>query len=313
MHVLDYWGSLLLAGAVVALLLAFLHGGETYGWFGPETVAMYALSAGLLALFVVVERGASEPVLPLSLFGNRVIAVSSIAVFVAGAVAFGVTSYVPLFEQGVFGGSATEAGMVLAPMSVTWVGAAMLSGRLILRAGYFPAAMTGGVLLFLGSLLLLGLTEDTSILIAIVATSIIGAGMGFATNSTIIAVQNAVDWSQRGVATASTQFFRTIGGSISIAIMGALLNTRMAERLGGIEGVPDGDRAEALLDPAQRGELAAQVIEAMRSALAVSLQEMFLVVFIAGAACLVVIWFFPRGLVSDLSAREAVGSASPET
>jgi hypothetical protein len=171
--------------------------------------------------------------------------------------------------------------------------------------------MTGGVLLFLGSLMMLGLTSDTSIAVAIVASSVVGAGMGFTTNSTIIAVQNAVDWSQRGVATASTQFFRTIGGSIAIAIMGALLNTRMAGRLTGIEGVPEGDRAEALLDRDQLGGLAPAVIDAMREALAASLQEMFLVVFAAGTLCLIVIWFFPRGQVGELAAPEtSVGVAS---
>ncbi len=301
-HVLDYWGGLLLTGAVIMLLIGFLDGGERFGWTSVETLGMFAAAALLFALFLRQESYAPEPVIPLSLFRNRVIAVSSVAVFVAGGVMFGVTSFVPLFEQGVFGGSATAAGMVLAPMSVAWVIAAMISGKAIMRVGYFPAAMTGGVLLVMGAAILLALTYSTSIWVAVVAGTIIGGGMGFTTNSTIIAVQNAVDWSQRGVATATTMFFRTIGGSISIAIMGALLNSRIADRFASIEGAPDGGKAEALLDGAERALLPDAVIEAMQKALASSLHEMFFVVFAAAAICLATLTFFPRGQVSELAA-----------
>ena len=300
-HVLDYWGGLLLTGAVVALLMAFLDGGERFGWASIETLGMFGSALLLLALFLRQEMRAPEPVIPLSLFRNRIIAVSSVAVFVAGGVMFGVTSYVPLFEQGVFGGSATEAGMVLAPMSVAWVIAAMICGKAILRVGYYPAAMTGGALLVAGAAVLLALTYSTSIWVAVVAGTIIGAGMGFATNSTIIAVQNAVDWSQRGVATATTMFFRTIGGSIGIAIMGAMLNSRLAGRFASIEGAPAGLEAESLLDDAERALIPEAVVEAMQRALASSLHEMFFVVFAAGAICLAVLTLFPRGQVGELA------------
>jgi hypothetical protein len=129
-----------------------------------------------------------------------------------------------------------------------------------------------------------------------------GVGMGFTSNATVIAVQNAVDWNQRGVATASTQFFRTIGGSISVAIMGALLNSRLAGRLEGITGVPD-ENAEALLDRSQRALLSPDIIEAMERALAASLHEMFFVIVVSGALCLAAISFFPRGNVTELAAR----------
>jgi EmrB/QacA subfamily drug resistance transporter len=302
-HSLDFLGAGLLSGAIVCLLMALLHGVDTYGWLGAETIGLLVASLVLLALFVRQERRAEEPLLPLTLFQNRVIAVSSAAIFVAGGVMFGVSSYVPLFEQGVFGGSATEAGLVLAPMSLAWVFGATVCGRLIIRVGYYPAALTGGIALFVGGLLLLGLTPDTTIWIGVLAGAVMGIGMGFVSNSTIIAVQNAVQWNQRGVATGSTMFFRTIGGSISIAIMGALLNSRLAERLSEIPNAPAGLRAETLLQRGEREALPASLVESVQTALGASLHEVFFIVFAAGALCLAIIAFFPRGRTSELAAR----------
>jgi EmrB/QacA subfamily drug resistance transporter len=309
-HTLDYWGAALLSGAIVSLLMGLLHGSEAYGWASAETASLFVTAAVLLALFVWLESRAAEPVIPLSLFQNKVILVSSMAVFVAGGLMFGVTSYVPLFAQGVFGATATEAGLVLAPMSLTWVLSATISGRLIIKAGYYPAAMIGGVSLFVGSLILLGLTADTSIIVGIVAGAVIGVGMGFTTNATIIAVQNAVTWNQRGVATASTMFFRTIGGAISVAVMGALLNNRLSERLETTAGA-EGIQAETLLDRQERNALDPSVLEAVSNALSASLHEMFFVVFAAGALCLAIIAFFPRGQVSDLASAPSEAPARP--
>jgi hypothetical protein len=144
-----------------------------------------------------------------------------------------------------------------------------------------------------------------------VAGAIIGAGMGFTTNSTLIAVQNAVAWNQRGVATASTQFFRTIGGALSVAIMGALLNSRLSDRLSTMTDAPEGIRAETLLDRSQREQLSPSVLESVSDALGASLHEMFFVVFAAGAVCLAIIAFFPRGQVSDLASSSARPAPEP--
>ena len=311
-HTLDYLGALLLSGSIVALLMALLQGVGSFGWTGVETLAMFGTSAVLLGLFVRQELRAPEPVIPLSLFRNRVILVSSLAVFVAGGLMFGVSSYVPLFEQGVFGGSATRAGLVLAPMSLAWVISAIVSGKLIIRVGYYPAALTGGISLFAGSLLLLGLTADTTILIAVGAGLILGVGMGSTTNSTLIAVQNAVAWNQRGVATASTQFFRTIGGAIGVAIMGAILTSAMTSRLAAIPGVPEGASADNLLTSGERAKLPAGVLDAMQRALAGSLHEIFYVVVLAAVAAFAIVLFFPRGRAQDMvKASPDEGATTP--
>ena len=312
-HVLDYLGAILLSGSIVSLLLALLHGGETYGWLSIPTLGLLAASGILLTLFLSQERRSPEPMIPLSLFSNRVIAVSGLAVFLAGALMFGVSSYIPLFAKGVFGVSATEAGLVLAPMSVCWVIAAVIAGRLILRTGFFPVAVSGGVSLVIGSAVLLLLNRDNTIMLAVFAGMFMGIGMGFTTNSTTIAVQNSVDWGRRGVATASTQFFRTIGGAIGVALMGALLNSRISDRLNAA-GLAESARTEALFDQTERNLLPEPVREALEAALASSLHEVFFIVSAAAMLCFAVLVFFPRGAVADL-AHEAVsrGRSGPDT
>jgi len=294
-HKLDILGALLLAGAVVSLLLVLLQFGRLFGWAAPQTLSLLALSAVLLTLFVWQEGRAPEPMVPLGLFKNRVVIASSLAVFMAGGLAIGIQSYIPLFEQGVNGGSATRAGLILAPMSISWIFGAMASGRMIIKLGFFPSAVTGGSLLVGGAMGMLFVSAETSIYIASFAGFWMGIGMGFIMNACVIAVQNSVEWEQRGIATASTQFFRSIGGSISVAIMGALLNARMAERLAEVPNLPAGENADSLLTRESRDALPAALLEAMQRALSASLHEVFWFVMLAAVLSLVAASFFPKG------------------
>jgi MFS family permease len=262
----------------------------------------------LLMLFVWQERRATEPMVPLSLFGNRVIIASSAAVFLAGGLSIGIQSYIPLFEQGVNGGSATRAGLILAPMSISWIFGAMASGRMIIRLGFFPSAVTGGSLLVAGSAGMLFVSVETSIYIASVSGFFMGIGMGFIVNACVIAVQNSVEREQRGIATASTQFFRSMGGAISVAIMGALLNGRMAERLGEIPNLPAGGSADSLLTEETRLALPPAVLDAMQHALSASLHEVFWFVAVAAVLTLTAAAFFPRGKLDAARVVRAPGA-----
>jgi MFS family permease len=269
-------------------------------------------------LFLKVEAGASEPVLPLWLFRNKVIAVASIIGFITGGLMIGVNSYVPLYAQGVYGGTAIDAGLIVLPMSLGWPVASLIGGRMILKYGYYPGALAGGVLLILGTASLLLLSRDTSVVVAMIAAFIIGAGMGFVMPAVVISVQNAVEWRHRGIATASTQFFRTIGGAIGVAIMGAILTSAMASRLEEIPGVPQGADADRLLTSDQRAGLAPDVLNAMQRALAGSLHEIFYVVVLAAVLAFAVILFFPRGRAHELAAGAQPssinsGAESPRT
>jgi MFS family permease len=142
---------------------------------------------------------------------------------------------------------------------------------------------------------MLFVSAETSIYIASVAGFFMGIGMGFIMNACVIAVQNSVEWEQRGIATASTQFFRSIGGSISVAVMGALLNSRMASRLAEIPNLPSGENADSLLTRESRDALPAALLDTMQHALSASLHEVFWFVMLAAVLCLVAASFFPKG------------------
>jgi EmrB/QacA subfamily drug resistance transporter len=311
-HSIDFFGMALLSGGVVSLLLALLQGVDSFGWTGPETLGLFATSVVLLGIFIWQEKRSPEPLIPLDIFRIRLVAVGCLAGFAMGGISIGVSSYVPLFIQGVYGGSATDAGLLLGPMSVSWPIASVISGKLIPALGYRPMALVGGAFLVAGAATLLFLSRDTSMFVALFAVLLVGAGMGFATSATIISVQNAVDWSQRGVATAMTQFVRTIGGSIMVAVMGAILASRLRPRLDGIEGVPAGTEADDLLTDATREGVPAEVLRQMQEALASSLQETYILIGVASVLALSVFFLFPKGKVEDLKAGAGEATAEPE-
>jgi len=306
-HVLDYWGTVLLSGAVVALLLGLLEGAPTYGWLSAETLTLFGVSAALLAAFVAQESRTREPVLPMWLFRNKVIAMSCATIMVCGGLMFGVSSYVPLFAQGVFGGTAFDAGLIVLPMSFSWPIASVIGGRVILRFGYYAAALIGGVSLVAGTSILLTLSRDNPRELAMLAALVVGFGMGFMTSALIISLQNAVEWRYRGVATASFQFFRTIGGSISVAIMGAILNSQLAGRYAEVPGVPAGADSRTLLNAQAREAVDPGVLDGMQRALASTLHEIYFIVFGAAVIAFGLALFFPRGSAASLAGTASEG------
>src|SRR5205085_285543 len=220
---IDYLGTLTLTFGIIALLFALLQGGVTWAWTSLPSLGLFALAVVLIALFLFQETRASEPILPLTLFSNRIIAISSIGGVVLGVVLFGVTSYVPLFVQGVKGGTATSAGITLGPLLVAWPIAATLSGKIILRYGYRLTAVVGAMLVAIGVGLVMLLQVGSTLPYIVIAMLVIGTGLGLMSTAFVISVQNAVPWNVRGVATASTQFFPTIGGTVGVALMGTIL------------------------------------------------------------------------------------------
>lgn len=297
---IDYLGSAVLTAGVTALLWGLLQGGNAWAWNSLESIATFASSGLLLVLFLGIESRAPEPVVPLSLFRNRIIAVASVAGALFGAVMYGITSFVPLFVQGVRGGTATEAGLVLAPMSLAWPVGSVAGGRLIVRFGYRLPTLLGGACLLLGGVLLAAVGQQTSWALIIVSLVLVGMGLGFMSSAFVIAIQNAVLWSQRGIATASTQFFRTIGGSIGVAILGAALAAEWSRQaldqgLGGLE-------RSVLLDPARRALVPADLLATMQSALAVALHNVFILVALFSALVFLAALFFPKGSAAELAA-----------
>jgi EmrB/QacA subfamily drug resistance transporter len=233
----DYAGIVLFATGVSALLLGLVQAGRVGAWgrldvLGPLTVAALALGA-----FVTVERRASEPIVPLGLFGNRIVLAAVVTGFLAGMAMFGAISFVPLFLQGVSGTSATVAGFVLTPFVIGWVVLSAASARLVLRIGYRTVVFTGMICLALAFVLFarwdVALTPTTAMRDVLLA----GVGMGLTMVPMLIAVQSAVPRTELGVATSLTQFFRAVGGAIGLSVMGAVMAQRLHAGLAVVEAL----------------------------------------------------------------------------
>ncbi len=301
---LDYSGTLLLSGAIVALLFAVMQGGTSWAWLSLPSAIIFATSIVLFVLFLVVEKRAPEPILPLTLFENRIISISSIGGFILGVIMFGVTSYIPLFVQGVKGGSATSAGIALGPLLLAWPLAAAASGKVVIRYGYRITAGFGALLTVAGLAMVMLFRVDTATWFVVVAMILIGAGLGFLSSAYILSVQNAVPWNLRGVATASTQFFRTIGGTIGVAIMGSILNSQMALRFtpilshfrAGARHLPANTApADILLTPELRALLPATLLSQLQAALSQSLFWVYSVMFLLSVVGLFLMFLLPGG------------------
>src|SRR5579883_818812 len=318
---LDYAGTLVLTGSIVALLFALLQGGTSWAWLSPQSISLFALFVVLLAAFLWVERRAPEPILPLELFQNRIIAVASIGGLILGVTMFGVSTYVPLFVQGVNGGSGTDAGIVLTPLLFSWPVASVLSGRLVMSWGYRKVAVGGALLPALGAALLLFFRQDTSLFLIVTAMILIGTGLGMDSTAFILSVQNAVPWRLRGVATASTQFVRTIGGTIGVAFMGTILNVQLATRFAPIFArFADATRhlprnvapANVLLTPNIRALVPANFLQQLQDALAGGLFWVYLIVFVLMLVSLVAMFWLPGGRADQYRYKEDEAASSEE-
>jgi EmrB/QacA subfamily drug resistance transporter len=222
-RVLDWIGVITLIAFFAPLLLA-LTWVTDYGWASTRIEALLAVSAVMLVAFLFAETKAVEPLLPLTLFRNPVIAMSSVAVFVLGMGMFGVVIYLPLFMQGVMGVSATQSGGLLTPLMMGSVVGSIVTGQLNLRyATYKPSAVAGSILVAAGMILFAGMNASTQRADVLRAMIIAGIGMGLLMPVYTVAVQNAAPRKHMGAATASTTFFRSIGSTVGVAIFGSIL------------------------------------------------------------------------------------------
>jgi len=274
---LEIAGAVLLAAAVLGVLLAAHGGGLALGAAAGAVV--------LTGLFIWVERRAKDPVLPMSLFSDRSISISSLAGALFSASMFAATTFLPLYVQAVLGGTPTQGGQLLTPMLVLWPLCSTAGGFLIIRIGFRPLVVGGLGLAAVSNLVLaVFMGPQTTLWLPMVCMGLFGAGLGFAATALLLAVQTAVGWEMRGVATASNLFFRTIGGTIGVGVLGGVLAA-------GIETdkvIPPGAGAQ-LLGPDHGAHLAPEVVRHLSGVLERSLGLGFwimfgctLVAFIAG-------------------------------
>lgn len=297
-HSIDYLGTSLLLLSISTLMVVLIQGGVTWSWLSSPSLALLALFITSFLLFVWQENRAVDPVMPLRIWKNRIIAVSNLASLTTGAVMIGVSSFLPTFVQGVMERSPIVAGFTLAMMSIGWPLASTFAGKLMIKIGFLRTSFMGGIALIIGSLFFVTLQPAYGPVWAGIGSFFIGIGMGFSTTTFIVSIQNSVDWKIRGVATASNMFMRILGSTVGVALMGGILNTQMKNHLqkegGNVDLSLDLDVANILLDPQKRTDLPNPVIEVLQTGLTLSLHSVYWIVFFLSILSLVIILFMPK-------------------
>jgi EmrB/QacA subfamily drug resistance transporter len=231
-HRIDYMGVIILILAVVPLMLALSWGGSEYQWNSSQIIGLFAFSMVMLILFIWIEKRVEEPIIPLGLFRNQIVTVSIIIAFLTSFIMFGGITFIPLFFQGVLGVTATTSGSLLIPMTLGTAAGSFISGQFLSRAGghYRVQAMFGLGIVAIGTWFLSRMTLQTSYTQAMVNMVITGFGLGITMPIFTISVQNAVPYNMLGVATSSVPFFRSLGGSVGLAIIGSIMNNRFSSQ-----------------------------------------------------------------------------------
>jgi EmrB/QacA subfamily drug resistance transporter len=311
---IDYQGVCTMVLAVVPILLALSWAGVDYPWNSPQIIGALAFGAAMTVVFVVIEGMVSDPIIPLAMFRNRVVSISILATFLTGFGMFGAIIFIPLFFQVVLGASATSSGSFLTPMMLGVVAGTIIGGQAVSRLDghYRLVGLTGLSLMGLGMFLLSQMSAQTPFGEAVAYIVVMGLGLGVTFPLYTIAVQNTVSRQMMGVATSSLQFFRTIGGTLGLAILGSVLNNRFASQL--VNTVPQSVKEvlspevlpglarnpQALINPAASDQLRAafssvetggdllfqQLLQALRYSLASAITEVFLI----GLAAVIIAW-----------------------
>ena len=308
---IDLAGAALLTAGLVPMLIGFSITRD-HAWTSPEVLGLLGFSVLALVAFVVVESRVREPIVPLGLFRNRTFAVACVAGFLVTVGFFGAVVYVPLVYQGILGLAATNSGLLLTPMMAGIITGALASGQLMTRMRRYRYVGTAGIALLIVGLWLLSRVRpgaaETQVVTALV---IVGLGTGLTFPLYLNSVQSALEPRYLGVVTSQVQFWRNVGGTIGTAVLGSVLSHRLPERVSaevaalripsGVP-VPQGGSAQALFDPAAIAAARAslpppalaafeQVLEAVRRALALTLEEIFVFGLVAVAVAIPVSLF----------------------
>jgi EmrB/QacA subfamily drug resistance transporter len=310
-HAIDYAGATLLAIALSAVVLLADLGGTAYPWGSPFTTGLILASVASTAAFVLIEHRAKEPVLPLRLFRNRAFSVTSAVGFIVGFALFGSVTYMPVYLQVAKGASPTKSGLEMLPMMGGMLLTSIASGQLISRTGRYKIfPVIGTAVMTLGLFLLSHMTPETSTLASSGIMLIMGLGLGMVMQVLVIAVQNAVDYRDLGVATSGATLFRLIGGSVGTAVLGAIFVTRLGGEL--VRRLPPGTQGAPAPGSAITAELLASLSPAVHTAYAAafsaSLSTVFLVATSVATVGFLLTWLLPeRPLRATLSAEATEG------
>ncbi|WP_251056258.1 MDR family MFS transporter [Streptomyces sp. ISL-94] len=299
---IDYLGAALLTVAITSTVLVTTWGGTEYAWGSGEVIGLIAVGVLSIAAFLYAETKAAEPVMPLHIFRSRNFTLMSVIGFLVGFAMFGGVLYLPLFQQSVQGASATNSGLLLLPMLLSMMVVSLIAGRITTSSGKYKIfPIVGGALMVVGLFLLATMDTGTTRLVSGVYMAVLGAGLGFLMQITMLVAQNSVDMKDMGVASSSATLFRTLGGSFGVALMGSLFTSQvthtMSDRLGPEAAVAAGS---AQLDAASLAKLPEHVRDAYQHAVAAGTHSAFLL-----GAAIAVLGFAAAWFVKEVPLRGA--------
>ncbi len=304
-HRIDYLGSGLLFAAISSLMVILIQGGVSWPWVSIPTLILGILFIVGITVFIRHEFRAPEPVMPMSIWQNRLISVSNFAALTSGIVMIGVSVFLPTYVQGVMGRTPMVAGFTLSMMSIGWPLAATLAGRLMLSLGARKTALAGGILIIVGSAGLVGVRPEQGPVLAAIGSFFVGVGMGLTSTTFIVSIQSAVEWKMRGAATASNMFMRMLGNTVGAAFLGSILNAAMNTYLKSNAGkakLPVNlDVTNILLDPVKRKGLSHGALQLLKSGLSQSLHSVYLGVLGVAALTLLLVVFLPKEKQAEFS------------
>ncbi|WP_243646218.1 MULTISPECIES: MDR family MFS transporter [unclassified Rathayibacter] len=244
---IDYLGAVLIAGGVSLLLIWVSLAGKNFEWASWETAVMVGGSVVLLVAAVITELTVAEPIIPMGMFKNRTFSLAVVASISVGVSMFGVAVFLAQYMQLSRGATPTQSGLLTIPMMAGLLIASTIFGGIISRTGKWKAIMvTGGVLAVVGTFLLSTLRYDTNLVLVGVFMAILGAGLGMLMQNLVLVVQNSIDIKNLGVATSAVTFFRSLGGTVGVSVLGSMLGTVIADHIKtGIAGLAPADQAIA--------------------------------------------------------------------
>ncbi|GGO09496.1 MDR family MFS transporter [Micromonospora parathelypteridis] len=308
-HRIDWLGAGLLSVGITAIVLITTWGGNEYDWTSPQILGLAVLGVLALVAFGLVERRVQEPILPLALFANRNFALISVIGFLLGFAMFGAMNFLPLYQQTVQGASATNSGLLLLPLMFGMLVVSLVIGRAITKNGKYRAyPIIGGVVMTAGMALLSMLDTDTSKVMSSLYMVVLGVGMGFLMQTSMLIAQNSVEQKDLGAASGAATFFRSIGGSFGISLFGAIFANRLASSEGG--RAFGGESGGAGMDLAKLKELPAQARELVLGGLSDAISHVFLWAVVFTIAIPVLAWFIKE--IPLRTANEAPPQATPE-
>lgn len=305
-HTIDYLGSTLIAAALSGIVLLTTLGGTTFPWSSPTIIGLAVASLAATIAFILVERRAVEPVLPLALFRNRVFAVASGIGFIVGFSLFSSVTFLPLYLQVVRGEAPAASGIQLLPMMLGLLTTSIASGQIISRVGrYKMFPILGTALMTIGLFCLSNLGAETSRVTIGLYLLLLGMGMGMVMQVLVLAVQNSVEYHDLGVATSGATLFRSVGGSLGVSFLGAVFSSHLATNLAGSLAATGEALAPAELTPAMLHALPAVARLAVTSAYADAIQQVFLVATPFAALAFALTW-----LLKEVPLRQTVAAGA---